>query len=419
MSLSLSVLAQEYTEIRGKIVDKQTKKPVSYAHIQHKTLHLITQANNDGDFVFKIPNAFAEGSIIVSCVSYEKRTIAIKDVIKQQKIELKPDPTQLQSITINALPTANSILDSVKKHIVDNYYTDTTINTFFYREYRIVDGNMYLFDEAIFDLLRRGAGKDKRHILIKFSDNQKWTKSNYKQVQKYRLLVYDTLAIDSLAFLASDKESLIKYYEDNFSDITEFPNSAYILGYKKSFTSTVSKYMDVDSNQFYRIVMTPKPNKRFVDELENIEVIVNAKDYALINVSHSYDKRMYFSPLSKNRKWAKKVINAYFNSAYSKVGDKYTLTNSESFANSLYYDEAERPHNITSSSSFSLTGFEKDKASITSFMERGEVLKTKPQKYDRVFTNSEYDEGFWQQYNFVPLDTDIYRKLKATLNRKK
>jgi hypothetical protein len=411
--LSNIVFAQNYTEFHSKIIDKDTQKPVSYAHIKHKTLKIVTQANNEGVFVFKVPNQFIDDSLVITCVSYAKRTIAIKELAKLNHIELKPDPVQLQSITINALPSGESILKKVKANIKNNYYTDTTINTFFYRDYRIIDNNMYLFNEAVFEMLRQGVAKYKWKILVSFNGSRA-LKNNYKKAQKYRLLVYDTLAIDSINSSDVNNDGLLNYYDENFSDMMDTPNAGLILGHIKWFNYNVFAFKDNDDNRFYKIIATPKASKKerlIMTGVKDIEMLINANDYALISIKSNF----YYAKIEKT--FIKiNTSDGYAVTSYSKVGEKYTLTSSEVSCKSLIFDEEKKPHTVTYKLIYNLTDLSIDTTKIRSFFDDA-IIDTKSVRFDKVFNESDYNEDFWQQYNFIPLDADIEEKLTKILKK--
>ncbi|MDR1847925.1 MAG: carboxypeptidase-like regulatory domain-containing protein [Bacteroidales bacterium] len=407
--LSISVFAQtDYTEYKGKIINKETKKPVSYAHLQHKTLKIITQANNEGIFVFKIPNKFVDDSLIISCVSYTTKIIAIKDVAKRKDIELIPVSVQLQSLTVHALPTGEYILEQVKKHIKDNYYIDTTISTFFFRRYGIVDSNMIVFNEAIFDILRCGAGRKTgsfSYVLNK--------KSNFKKPLLYRLLIYDTLAVDTLSITSFHKNDIITFQEDTFFDIIEFPKLAYIFKKIKEFSFNVSVFNDADSNKFYKIIACPKKN---TNKYENIEIIVNTQNYVLTYIK--YKLKSQTIQKTNSLQWAETLNEIYNIVIYSKIGNKYIMSKDDFYYDYTCYDSIAKPHNLKFSHVYSLIDLSKDTNSIRSFAADSTVLSRVPQKYDEIFTDSNYDESFWQQYNFVPLDTEIRENLNKAIKQK-
>jgi hypothetical protein len=64
-------------------------------------------------------------------------------------------------------------------------------------------------------------------------------------------------------------------------------------------------------------------------------------------------------------------------------------------------------------------GVDTTKNRISEIVNDSTVLERKIVKYDEVFTDSEYDENFWQQYNFIPLDTDVEQRLKEALDKRK
>ncbi|MEP0985979.1 carboxypeptidase-like regulatory domain-containing protein [Ekhidna sp.] len=90
-------------QIRGNVIDKDTKEPVAFANVFFSGTLIGTTTDLDGNFSFIIPNE-GKYELIVSYVGYEKysRPILSTDELSFLQIELKPEIIKLRDIHVNA-----------------------------------------------------------------------------------------------------------------------------------------------------------------------------------------------------------------------------------------------------------------------------------------------------------------------------
>jgi iron complex outermembrane receptor protein len=122
-SLNMKVCAQEIdsctNDIKGRVIDADTKKVLPYVQIQIKETSLSTLTDLNGEFYFE--NLCQElNTLIISCFGYCDTTC---ENFYQDKnslnIYLEQDILQLDSITISAKRSAKKIINSVPKEIID------------------------------------------------------------------------------------------------------------------------------------------------------------------------------------------------------------------------------------------------------------------------------------------------------------
>ena len=88
-------------EIRGKIIDKNTQSPIEYANIGILGKSIGTISNSDGDFVLKIPPAYINDTIGISCIGYKIfAEPAINYLPETRVIRLIPDYIPIQEVQL-------------------------------------------------------------------------------------------------------------------------------------------------------------------------------------------------------------------------------------------------------------------------------------------------------------------------------
>ncbi|HTH58322.1 MAG TPA: carboxypeptidase-like regulatory domain-containing protein [Cyclobacteriaceae bacterium] len=117
--------------IEGKIIDAETKKPVSFASIIVLGTSKGTSSNLDGQFTLAITE---EVSLKITSVGYE--SAEIKSSANLQAIALKPTAVQLGAVVVfNKKVNPRKIVRMAFAAIRDNYDTHPFLEKFFYRHY--------------------------------------------------------------------------------------------------------------------------------------------------------------------------------------------------------------------------------------------------------------------------------------------
>ena len=123
------------SEYRGKVVDVKQKKPLALAAIGVLNSNISTVTNTDGEFSLKVPSELDDGSIVVSFLGYENKTIPLADLNKEgNEIALKVSFTQLSGVNVNAPKSAEALVREVLLRKGENYASENAVMTAFYRE---------------------------------------------------------------------------------------------------------------------------------------------------------------------------------------------------------------------------------------------------------------------------------------------
>ncbi|MCB0473574.1 MAG: carboxypeptidase-like regulatory domain-containing protein, partial [Flavobacteriaceae bacterium] len=127
----ISVLSAQ--EIRSKIIDSITKKPIPYATVIFNKKGLVS--NEEGRFSFQ----FSKGSnpkdtLRISCIGYETMAKPI-DQYRDSVIFLSPKVYEIEEVILtNKNYSADEIIEKVKDNLNKNYNTDYTNKRIFFRQ---------------------------------------------------------------------------------------------------------------------------------------------------------------------------------------------------------------------------------------------------------------------------------------------
>jgi len=131
---SFQVDQEEYKEFRGTVVDAASGKALALASISIANSNISTVSNTEGEFLLKIPKTVANGTVVVSFLGYENKSIPIAQLEKNAKIALNVSFTKLSGVNLNAPKDAEALVREVLLKRGENYAGDNTVMTAFYRE---------------------------------------------------------------------------------------------------------------------------------------------------------------------------------------------------------------------------------------------------------------------------------------------
>lgn len=145
--VSSSAFSQQ--TIEGKVVDKETGKPIPFASIGIVGTSRGTSSNLYGEFSLI---TFKLDSIKITCLGYESLVIQSKERIL---VSLNPMATQLNEVYIyNKEINPKKIVRKAFASISNNYDSKSFMQKFFYRHYRKNDSTYQNLIEAAVDVWR-------------------------------------------------------------------------------------------------------------------------------------------------------------------------------------------------------------------------------------------------------------------------
>ena len=127
--------ATEYTEFRGRILDKDGKNPVVFATLLVSGTNISSISNTEGNYLLKVPNEYLDSTLEVSLLGYETYTAPLSDISKEkQTIYLTVEVSQLSEISVTRFADANALVRAVFRKRAENTLNQTAKMTAFYRE---------------------------------------------------------------------------------------------------------------------------------------------------------------------------------------------------------------------------------------------------------------------------------------------
>ena len=183
-----AVVAQEHVTISGKMIDLETKEPLSFATINIQNTPKGVVANEDGSFDFTFPAKFLRDTIVFSMAGYQHEKYLIQSLIKPEpiRVELLKKAVLLAEVVVtNKKLTAREVLDIALANIKNNYPTKPFEFKAFYRDYKQENDKCISVFEAAISAYDKGYSKVSNKSLLR-------EKVVLEQVRKSLNVAYQT-----------------------------------------------------------------------------------------------------------------------------------------------------------------------------------------------------------------------------------
>jgi hypothetical protein len=393
LSACLPAVAQSFIFISGKILERQTKRPVPYANIYLKAHGIGTAANAEGDFVFKVPTAWAADTLMISSIGYNTAKSIIWTDKSSKEIWLGQSIIQLKEITVNS-ETASAFVKRAIEKIPQNYDTSSFHMNAYYKENAWLGDFEMVNSEAVLDIYKTFKPNTRK----KFNDQLRILKGRKKEIKLPSDMLYYSLSLSNGARgnLGNDfvksinddyhplNQSNFKYYQFEFGDIVQdgskLTQVINMRPKKKSRKGLMNMklFIDQETMAFKRI--QAELTKEGVDFVERADKGVGYSLTSLyIGYNTNYDK---FSAAADykvyNGKWYLNAVSRHFellvNSRKRKIKDSKWFVDGNLQITDI---------NTNDRNPIAQGNIGNNQASITSII------------------GNNYDEAFWENFNIV------------------
>ena len=125
--------AQNYHVIQGKIIDKSTKKGISYVNIGVAGKAIGCVAGDEGEFSFKIPFLAFTDTVQMVYLGYETSKTPLQDMLgKFNTIQMTATANDLNEVRLISNYTVFDLIKDALAKVKDNYYENEPINLITY-----------------------------------------------------------------------------------------------------------------------------------------------------------------------------------------------------------------------------------------------------------------------------------------------
>lgn len=395
-----SACAQGYVVIGGKVIDKENKQPIPFAHIGIMSKGTGTVANEKGEFYYRFPKIASEENLVVAHMGYKNYskkgtefTYGDRNIVFELE---RAQPVVVDSAYVKGFDARGWISYALSR--IDSNYSQTPIVlTGFYQE-TLQQNEDYV---------------DIREAVMKV---EKDPRPKIEVPEKFR-------ALRSRRFESTTRNKVLDEYE--------FPNGAAIVtrsletglpeylaagisDYRFQLDDTIAFYNDKD---VYRIRFRPAGPQ--VRGAKSGIIAINKADSAIVRIEYDFTpegmdevfkssmKNVLGKVFGKSRREAKR-ISSFTN--YAPYGDKWYLQDSQLLIQTDFIEKNE-----------TITGTIRLHFVVNDILQsNGRAVPASDQLLDTGLFPSQrvpkYDEVFWGNFNHI-IPSPKMRAITETLKR--
>ncbi|MEM6736253.1 MAG: carboxypeptidase-like regulatory domain-containing protein [Bacteroidota bacterium] len=393
---SLIAFSQDYTTVSGRIIDLETKEPLSFATLGILNQPLGVVTDQDGYFNFNFPNEHLSDTILFSMLGYQTEKVLVQGLSLAQPniIELVKKSVVLPEVVVtNKELTAWDIIELAKKNIRKNYPTEPFEFEAFYRDYKIENDQCVGIFEAACSVYDKGYS----HVSNKYLLREKVI---LKQVRKRLSVNFQTHSFNRLNVL----NELLR-----LNDV-RYQSRALDKKGRRKYIHTIDGYDMINDRLMYRI--------KAVDTW-CFYVFVDVATYAIPRIEMNYEWKDDIAEnewtlgdtIKYRQRMAKEtlefqLINGRYYPKYNSF--KFSLEATDPATDSLLFTSSMLQQYLVTDIDFA----PKEKPEKSDRMDPGLKIE------DQTFT---YDPEFWKNYNILKLhsrDEELIRVLEDQMKLK-
>jgi hypothetical protein len=386
--------------IGGKVVDKETKQPVAFAHVGILSKGMGTIANEQGEFYYRFPKIASEEEVVVIHMGYKNLkkkgtefTYGDKTIVFELE---RVQPVIVDSAYVNGFDARGWVGFALSK-VVENYSETPIVMTGFYQE-TLQQNEVYV---------------DIREATMKV---EKDPRPKIEVPEKFR-------ALRGRRFESTSRNKVLDDYEfPNGAGIvtrsldTGLPEylSAGISDYRFQLDDTIAFYNDKD---VYRIRFQPSGPQ--IRGAKTGIISINRADSAIVRIEYDFTtegmdevfkssmKNVLGKVFGKNRREAKR-ISSFTN--YLPYDNKWFLQDSQLL---IQTDFIEKQDTITGTIRLHFVANEILKSNGNAVPASDQLMDTSLFPSQRI---PKYDEVYWGNFNHI-IPSPMMRAIIETLKR--
>ena len=411
-----SAAGQGVTVVRGRVTDGRDGVP--YATLQVVGTGTGVCCNDRGEYELRLAAVGDGDSVLVRSLGYEPLRVPLGALVRDGRVRLRAQPVELREVSVRRYRRSQDLMLDVLRCLEQNFRQETAYSTFFYRDWRTVDGELFLFDEAVMEVERDPYGSFAGMRSFRWG-RERDLESNNMTLLRHRLLVCDRALLRSKVRREEGVEAMMDFAGDRlFYDPAQAPDASYALARKwlqRQHFSTPQEFSDGDET-YYLVRST---GASALSRKTRYEYVIRQRGLALVRVSS-----WLAAPVTKELEstgWRKawfthRVVEADSSSwTYDERGGQLTLVRYHTSSTQRLLSRG-RGHDGEEqlwqmNVEWTLTGFA-DSPSAPEGATVGDGA------LDRQFGPSDYTSDFWGPYNTVPVDTRAVQLLLSKIRPK-
>ncbi|MDP4210133.1 MAG: carboxypeptidase-like regulatory domain-containing protein [Bacteroidota bacterium] len=383
----------QFSVIRGKLVDQANKKPLMFANIYLDNTGIGTVSNGEGEFILKVPVDEQNHPIKVSYMGYRSQSFNFNDLSRDYNVI----PMELEAINIKEVIVRTndpiSLIRGVIKNIPENYGRTPYVGTAFYRESAMQNRQYVGVAEAILSIYKSDYGNEMAEDRIKVFKGRK---------------SQDVKRMDTLVFKLQGG-----HYVATLLDLAKSPETFMLEKFFHVYNYQPVTTTNIEGRETYVIDFAQR--KEIDDAFYTGRLYIDVNTLAIKKAEFSispYGLKFADQYLVKKRPigYSVKTTSGHYMVDYREINGKWMLNHVRYEVKFKVDKKRLFSFSKTYTSTVDLAMTDKDTVNVAKFKLRESV---KPNDVFIDHVSSFYDEDFWGSYNIIkpeePIEAAIER----------
>lgn len=144
-----------FKSFKGIVIDAATNEALVFATLAVDGTNIATVTNSEGEFILKVPEAFAGNDLSVSFIGYDRKKLPLTS-LKPDANKLALKPISVNLVEVSVFPTdPNLLIKAIMGRRNENYMDQPMRNIAFYRETIKKGWNYVSLTEAVIDIYKQ------------------------------------------------------------------------------------------------------------------------------------------------------------------------------------------------------------------------------------------------------------------------
>jgi len=408
----------QHTEIRGKILDKETSEVIPFTAISLKDASIGTCSNSSGEFIFHCPDSLKNGELTIKCIGYKTNSLKIESFKNEEiaKIYLEPEVYEIPEVNVGPnQPTATDFVKRVIKNMHKNYQRSPYYMEGFLRDktFNVLDKKNVRLTETAIEIVKREFGSENTADRVKiFEIRNSYNYSNLGSVWKEKL--YQTF----YGYSSANPAYVILQNRD-YTDLATLrkllKNDLYSVNFSGMtiYDSKPVQIVDIKEEYFEFLFQRIKSNNAY----SLIRLYIDTETYTILKSEYFNVAKLPLEKLDGIKFHFKQdTIGNYSVKMYENIQDKYYLKYASYFGR--IHDQPDKNDRAIlhfNETELLINRVITDKKEFDRIKHRDLVKKETP-LWDMKYV---YDPSFWKNYNILtdkPLDPTVIKDLEQDVN---
>ena len=186
-----------YITCKGLVIDEVSGTPLSYASVLVEGTNMASVTNSEGEFVLNVPQHLKNNNLLVTYIGYQNERIQVSQFDGGvRRIPLKIAEVNLSEVRV-VFKDAEELMKNVFDLKKENYVTEPTLMTAFYRETVKLRKSYVSLLEAVVDVYKYPISSDRDDLASLYKVRKK---TDYSKLDTLVLKLaggpYNTLCLD-------------------------------------------------------------------------------------------------------------------------------------------------------------------------------------------------------------------------------